>query len=155
MWKKTPSALPTGRATVGSATIYPTNHLSIPVIKIEIYHHEKESAYGEGNTLFAYLRLKTPKGYAFVPVAAVETNKNAVIPQKALFSGTPATENFQLVNLASFRFADREKPYLLVGQCKYLSLLQLNTSHPHACFLKHTAKPDTSSNLSQCLPVTL
>ena len=134
MWKMTPSALPTGRATVGSATIYPTNRLNNPAIKIEIYHHEKESAYGEGNALFVYLRLKTPKGYAFVPVAAVETNKNAVIPQKALFAGTPATENFQLVKPCEFQVC-RQGNTLFAGWTVQIPLPPTTQCLPPACML--------------------
>jgi len=92
--KKAPAnALPMGRATVGTATVYPPSNLNMPVMRIQVVHYEKESLYGEGNTLIIYLRLKTQGGYAFIPVAGLETNPKVVALQKMFFAGTPAATN--------------------------------------------------------------
>lgn len=87
----------TSRSTVGNVLIHPPTHMCIPEIRIHAYHFERESMFGEGNSLYVKLRLKTPKGYDFVHVAVLETNEKAVIPQKALLLGTPAADNFHLV----------------------------------------------------------
>lgn len=89
--------LPKSRSTVGTVLIHPPNYLGIPAIRMHAFHYEKESAFGEGNSLYIKMLLNTPKGYDFVPVAAVETNEKAVVPQRAMFLGTPAVDNFHFV----------------------------------------------------------
>ena len=85
------------RSTVGNVLIRPSSHLGIPAMRMSAFHYEKDSLFGEGNSLYINLRLKTPKGYDWVPVAGIETNQRAMVPTKAVLLGTPASRNFQLV----------------------------------------------------------
>jgi sugar-specific transcriptional regulator TrmB len=97
MKASSPEGLPRGHVTSAVAYIHPPNRLNMPTIAIRIFRYEKESSFGEGNTIDVRLQLKTPKGYDFVPVAAANTNRKAVVPEKAIFAGSPAAENYHLV----------------------------------------------------------
>jgi sugar-specific transcriptional regulator TrmB len=97
MKNSSPETLPKGYATCGIAFIHPPSQLNLSTIAIRIYEYKKGSSFGPGNTIDVRLQLKTLKGYDLVPVAAANTNPKAVIPEKALFTGSPAADNYLLV----------------------------------------------------------
>jgi sugar-specific transcriptional regulator TrmB len=97
MKNASPDSLPKGYVTCGLAVIHPPRHLDIPAVVIRIFKYDNKSTFGEGNTMDVRLRLKTKKGYTLVPVAAVNTNPKAVIPERAIMAGSPASKNYHLV----------------------------------------------------------
>jgi sugar-specific transcriptional regulator TrmB len=97
MRNTSPQKLPKAHTITGTAFISPPSHLGLPRFAIQIYHYDKDSTFGEGNCLDVRLQLKSKKGYSFVQVAAANTNPRSVIPEKALFKGSPAAENYLVV----------------------------------------------------------
>ena len=129
-WEKTQKT----RSTVGNVLIHPPSHLGIPDMRMHAYHYEKESLFGEGNSLYINLRLKTPKGYNFVPVAGVETNERAVIPTKSLLLGTPAADNFHFVKPDELQVR-KQGNTLFVGWTVHIPLPPTAHILPPACML--------------------
>jgi sugar-specific transcriptional regulator TrmB len=93
-----PEDLPRGFFDSGVAFIHPPAHLNIPTIAIRIFSYNKGSTFGEGNNIDVRLLLQgASEAYSFVQVAAANTNSKAAIPEKAIFAGCPASENYQIV----------------------------------------------------------
>jgi hypothetical protein len=92
-----PESLPKGYAICGIAFIHPPSHLNLPLFAIRIYSYDEKSSFGAGNTIDVRMQLKTSKGYDLIPVAAANTNLRAAIPEKAIFAGSPASENYSVV----------------------------------------------------------
>lgn len=92
-----PEGLPRGFLDSGVAFIHPPAHLNMPTIAIRVFSYKKGSSFGEGNSIDVRLLLQGPEGYSFVQVAAANTNPKAVVPEKAILKGCPASENYQLV----------------------------------------------------------
>jgi len=122
------------RSTVGNVLIHPPSHLGIPAMRIHAYHYEKDSLFGEGNSLYINMQLKTPKGYNWVPVASVETNERAVIPTKALLLGTPAADNFIFVKPDELQVR-KQGSTLFVGWTVNIPLPPTAHILPPACML--------------------
>jgi hypothetical protein len=61
------------------------------------FHFDKASSYGEEDFISIYSRLKTSKGYAFVPVAIFGDNPKALEIRKSRSAGTPAMENCHIL----------------------------------------------------------
>lgn len=87
--------------SAATAVIHPPKSFNLPDIMIMAFHWNKQSSFGGGDLLFISLRLKTPKGYAFVPVVRVseDAKRETKAPDfgNAMFAGTPAGQNLQLV----------------------------------------------------------
>jgi sugar-specific transcriptional regulator TrmB len=126
--------LPKSRSMGGIVLIHPPSHLGLPVIRIGAAHYEKESTFGEGNSLYVHLRLKTPKGYDFVPTALVETNEKALIPQVSAVSGTPGAKNFQLVKPYELQIR-KQGNMLFAGWTVRIPLPPTNHCLPPSCML--------------------
>ncbi len=90
-------ALPKGHVICGVAYIHPPKNLDIPIIAIRVYKHTEESSFGAGNVMDVRLQLKRGNGYVLTPVALVNTNSKAMIPEKAFYAGSPAADNYHLV----------------------------------------------------------
>jgi sugar-specific transcriptional regulator TrmB len=134
-WKNLPAKnLPKSRSTGGMVLIHPPSHLGLPIISIGAAHYEKESTFGEGNSLYVHLRLKTPKGYNFVPTALVETNEKALIPQVTAVSGTPEAKNFQLVKPYELQIR-KQGNMLFAGWTVRIPLPPTNHCLPPSCML--------------------
>jgi hypothetical protein len=122
------------RAIVGNVLIYPPSHLGIPAMRMSAFHYGKDSLFGEGNSLYINLRLKTPKGYDWVPVAGIETNETAMVPSKAIMLGTPAAGNFQLVKPDELQVR-KQGNTLFVGWTVRIPLPPTAHVLPPACML--------------------
>lgn len=94
-----PKQMITSRRTTGHALIHPPSAFNMPDIVIEAHHYQKESAFGESNTLDVYLKLETPRGREFVMVAVLETNPHPelLLTYKKVYAGTPAEQNIQII----------------------------------------------------------
>jgi hypothetical protein len=122
------------RATVGNVLIHPPSHLGIPAMRMSAFHYQKDSLFGEGNSLYINLRLKTPKGYDWVLVAGIETNEKAMVPSKAISLGTPAARNFQLVKPDELQVR-KQGNALFVGWTVRIPLPPTAHILPPACML--------------------
>jgi sugar-specific transcriptional regulator TrmB len=123
-----------GRAAVGTVYLYPPSHFEMPVLRLQIQKYDKQSRYGQGNSLQIEMRLNNPKGYVFVPVAIVETNKNAIVPMIVFFKGTPAAENIQLVSTNQLQIKTQGNT-LFVGWTVSIPLPPISQSLPPSCML--------------------
>ncbi len=122
------------RGTVGNVLIRPPSHLGIPEMKMFAFHYDKDSLFGEGNSLYINLRLKTPKGYDWVPAAGIETREKAMVPSKAIMLGTPASRNFQLVKPDELQVR-KQGSTLFVGWTVRIPLPPAAHILPPACML--------------------
>jgi sugar-specific transcriptional regulator TrmB len=86
-----------------TAVIHPPSSFSLPDIMIWAFHYDKQSSFGAEDQLRIYLWLETPQGYAYVPVAHLTDNSRAVEFWKAVFAGTPAGQNVQLIEKSQFQ----------------------------------------------------
>jgi sugar-specific transcriptional regulator TrmB len=129
-----PEGLPKGFLNSGLALIHPPPNLNIPVIAIRILSYKKGSSFGEGNSIDVRLLLQGPKDYSFVQVAAANTNPKAVIPEKAILTGCPASENYQLVKPEQLQIR-REGNALFCGWTFPIPLPPTKNSLPPAALL--------------------
>jgi sugar-specific transcriptional regulator TrmB len=84
-------------ASIAVAAIHPPDYFNLPEMMIQVQKIEKQSTFGAEDALNIFLWLETPTGHAFVPVATVGDNPKAQQRRKAMFAGSPAGQNVQLV----------------------------------------------------------
>jgi len=84
-------------ASISAAVIHPPNHFNLPKMVIVVNKIDKKSTFGAEDALNIFLWLESSTGYTYVPVATVGDNPQAQLRRKALFAGTPAGQNVQLV----------------------------------------------------------
>lgn len=80
----------------GTAVIHPPKSFNLPDMIIWANHFDKQSSFGAADVLHIFLWLKTPKGYAYVPVArATDSPKGdpGMDFANAYYAGTPAGQN--------------------------------------------------------------
>ena len=84
--------------SIAMAVIHPPDYFNLPDMIISAYHIDKQSSLGAEDMLCIYLWLETPTGHAYVPMATVGDNPQAVAFRKAGLPRTnPAGKNHQLV----------------------------------------------------------
>ena len=66
-------------ATVATAIIHPPEFFKLPDMMIFVQKVEKQSTTGAEDALIIFLWLKTPNGYAYVPVAQAGDNPRSPI----------------------------------------------------------------------------
>ena len=84
-------------ASQAMAEIHPPDYLNLPDLRIQATHAEKQSTAGGGDYLIIFLSQKTPKDYAYAPVAIVAEESIETSIFKTWFAGTPAAHNIQQV----------------------------------------------------------
>jgi hypothetical protein len=122
------------KATVGNALLRPTTYLDVPEIRLSAFHYDKDSLFGEGDSLYINLRLKTRTGYDWIPAAGIETNEKAMIPTKAVMLGTPCAGNFRLVKPAELQVRIQGNT-LFVGWTVHILLPPTAHVLPPTCIL--------------------
>jgi sugar-specific transcriptional regulator TrmB len=85
-------------STNAQAIVHPPDFLNLPDLLFHIYHMDKQSTYGIEDAVQVQLWTSTPVGDAFVPVAVITDNPDAVDFWKRICAGTPASQNIQLLN---------------------------------------------------------
>jgi hypothetical protein len=83
--------------SMAQAVIHPPAYFNLPDMMIWILHNNKQSSFGAEDMLIIYLKLETPIGHTFVPVAHITDNPKSVPHRKVVFAGTPAGQNIQVV----------------------------------------------------------
>jgi sugar-specific transcriptional regulator TrmB len=123
-------------ASTGQVIIHPPGYLNMPDLMIDCWHVRKESTFGESNSLIVSLWLNTPMGYAFVPVAIVETSSNPklIAFDKAFFAGTPAGQNIMQVTDKELQVW-KQGDSLFAGWTIQIALPPLSYSLPPSCLL--------------------
>jgi len=84
-------------ASIGLAAIHPPDYFNLPKMLIHVQKIEKQSSFGAEDALTIFLRLKTPTGQAYMPVATVGDNPKAKQRRKAMLASTLSGLNVQLV----------------------------------------------------------
>ncbi len=81
-----------------TAVFHPPAHFNLPDMMILVIHTNKQSSFGAGDSVQVHAWLETPKGHAYVPVAAITDNPQGMAWTRARFAGTPAAQNCCLVS---------------------------------------------------------
>jgi sugar-specific transcriptional regulator TrmB len=134
--KFAPDQMMTARRNTGQALVHPPSYFNMPDMVVEIHHYQRQSAFGEGNTLEVYLQLRTPKGLEYVPVAILETNPHpgVVFSYKNIYAGTPAAQNIQLVKPEQLQARLTSKNFF-AGWTVPIPLPPTSKSLPPSCIL--------------------
>jgi len=83
--------------STGTTIIHPPSYFNLPDMILGVYHWNKQSSHGAEDMLAISLKLETPIGHKYVPVAIVMDNPRVVAHRRAVAAGTPAGENVILV----------------------------------------------------------
>jgi sugar-specific transcriptional regulator TrmB len=76
--------------------IHPPSQFNLPDMMIHAWKHDKQSSFGEEDTIIVHLWLETPTGHAYVPVAIAGDNPIGQTAWRAVYANTPAGKNIQL-----------------------------------------------------------
>jgi sugar-specific transcriptional regulator TrmB len=85
-----------GYGSTGMAVIHPPAQFDLPEMAIQAWKHDKQSSFGEEDTIIVHFWLETPSGHAYVPVAIAGDNPNGQNAWRAVYATTPAEKNVQL-----------------------------------------------------------
>jgi len=123
-------------ATIGTAAINPPDYFNLPKMLIKVDKIEKQSTLGAGDSLTIFLWLKPAKSnvYNYVPVATLGDNPKAPLFRKAIFAGTPAGENVQLVGKDEFQVRVHGNT-MFAGWTVPIQLYPLSYVLPPACLV--------------------
>jgi hypothetical protein len=83
--------------TQGIAIIYPPKNLNLPNFIIFVLHHNKQSSFGAGNSLFIYMQAKIADNLSYLPVAFVTDNPRGYKFRKAMYKIHRTTEVAKLL----------------------------------------------------------
>ncbi len=78
------------------AVIHPPDKFNLPDMMIAAYHVDKQSSFGEEDTVIVHFWLETPMGHAYVPVAVAGDSLKGQDIWRAVYAATPAGRNIQL-----------------------------------------------------------
>lgn len=121
-------------ATAATAIIHPPDYFNLPNMMIFIDKVEKQSTFGAEDALTIFLWLETPTGYAYVPVAQVGDNSRSRSFRCKMFAGSPAGDNFQLVNKDEIQIRVRGNT-MFAGWTRPIPLWPAPFQLPPACLL--------------------
>ncbi len=129
---------PTGplklHGNMGSAAIHPPDYFNMPDIAISFFHAEKQSSFGEEDSMLIYLWLETQAGHSYVPVAYVGDNPDAQSLWKDMMATTPAGQNIRLVKKDEVQIRTHGNT-LFAGWTKEIPLLSSKHILQPACIL--------------------
>jgi len=127
----------------GLAVIHPPENFNLPDMTIWAMHHNKQSSFGASDCLLVYLWLETPKGMAYVPVAAVSDNPAHIEFHKVVAAGTPSEHNAQLVRKDALQIRIQGNT-LFVGWTDPIHLISPLRTLPPSCLLLEGYNPLTT-----------
>jgi sugar-specific transcriptional regulator TrmB len=120
--------------SIAQAIIHPPDYFNLPDMMIWVFHNNKQSSFGAEDMLIIYLRLETPFGHTFVPVAHITDNPKSVPHRKAVFAGTPAAQNIQVVKRDELQVRVQGNT-LFAGWTVEIPLLPPKYTLPPSCIL--------------------
>ena len=85
-----------GYGSSGMAVIHLPGQFNLPDMAIQVWKHDKQSSFGEEDTIIVHFWLETPSGHAYVPVAIAGDNPNGQDAWRAVYATTPAEKNVHL-----------------------------------------------------------
>jgi sugar-specific transcriptional regulator TrmB len=83
--------------TQAIAIIYPPANLNLPNFMIFVGHHNRQSSFGAGNSLFIYMQMMIADHQSYLPVAFVTDNPRGYKFRKAMYKIRRTTEIAKLV----------------------------------------------------------
>ncbi|MEJ2241895.1 MAG: helix-turn-helix domain-containing protein [Candidatus Bathyarchaeota archaeon] len=82
-----------GYGSYAVGNIHLPKRFNLPDILIQAYRFDKQSSLGAGESILVYQWLKTPEGFAYVPVAIADDNPKGFHTWLLMMKGTPAEKN--------------------------------------------------------------
>jgi sugar-specific transcriptional regulator TrmB len=123
-----------GYGSYAVGVIHPPNQFNLPDMMIQAWRHDKQSSFGEEDTIIVYLWLETPRGHAYVPVAIAGDNPNGQNIWRAMYVATPAGKNIQLLKKDQIQVRIYGNT-LFAGWTEPIPLFPAKYSLPPACIL--------------------
>jgi sugar-specific transcriptional regulator TrmB len=123
-----------GYGSYGLGLIHLPNQFNLPNMLIQAYRHDKQSSFGEEDTVVVYLWLETPHGYAYVPVSVAGDNPNGRNAWLLIMKGTPAERNIRILKRDQIQVRVHGNT-LFAGWTVPLPLLPKEYVLPPACML--------------------
>jgi len=123
-----------GYGSTGMAIIHPPDQFNLPDIVIQAWKHDKQSSFGEEDTIIVHFWLETPSGHAYVPVAVAGDNPRGQDPWRAVYAATPAGKNVQLFKKNEIQVRVHGNT-LFAGWTVPIQLFPAKYTLPPACML--------------------
>jgi sugar-specific transcriptional regulator TrmB len=123
-----------GYGSYAVGVIHPPNQFNLPDMMIQAWRHDKQSSFGEEDTIIVYLWLETPRGHAYVPVTIAGDNPNGQNIWRAMYVATPAGKNIQLLKKDQIQVRIYGNT-LFAGWTEPIPLFPAKYSLPPACIL--------------------
>jgi hypothetical protein len=114
--------------------IHPPDQFNLPDMMIQAWRHDKQSSFGEEDTIIVYLWLETATGHAYVPVAIAGDNPRGQNAWRALYAAAPAGKNIQLLKKDQIHVRVHGNT-LFAGWTVPISLNPAKYTLPPACML--------------------
>jgi sugar-specific transcriptional regulator TrmB len=123
-----------GYGSSALGVIHPPTQFNLPDMIIQASRHDKQSSFGEEDTIIVYLWLETPRGKAYVPVAIAGDNPNGQKIWRAMYTSTPAGKNIQLLEKDQIQVRVCGNT-LFAGWTKPITLFPAKYILPPACVI--------------------
>jgi sugar-specific transcriptional regulator TrmB len=123
-----------GYGSYALGIIHPPDRFNLPDMMIQAWRHDKQSSFGEEDTIIVFLWLKTPQSYAYVPVAIAGDNPHGQNAWRAMFAATPAGKNIQLLKKDQIQVRIYGNT-LFAGWTEPIPLFPAKYTLPPACIL--------------------
>ena len=120
--------------SMGLAVIHPPKYLKLPEIMIIVDKIEKSSSLGEEDAVIFLTKLKTTKGYAYIPVAIIGDNPRAHDFWKKMNICNPAGQNTRLIKKDEIEIKIHGNT-LFAGWTVPISLYPPKLTLPPSCIL--------------------
>lgn len=123
-----------GYGSYAVGVIHPPDQFNLPDMMIQAWKHDKQSSFGEEDTIIVYLWLDTSRGHAYVPVAIAGDNPNGQNIWRAMYAATPAGKNIQLLKKDQIQVRVYGNT-LFAGWTEPIPLFPTKYTLPPACIL--------------------
>ena len=123
-----------GCGSYAVGVIHPPDQFNLPDLMIQAWKHDKQSSFGEEDTIIVYLWLDTSRGHAYVPVAIAGDNPNGQNIWRAMYAATPAGKNIQLLKKDQIQVRVYGNT-LFAGWTEPIPLFPTKYTLPPACIL--------------------
>jgi sugar-specific transcriptional regulator TrmB len=123
-----------GYGSYAVGVIHPPDQFNLPDMMIQAWKHDKQSSFGEEDTIIVYLWLDTSRGHAYVPVAIAGDNLNGQNIWRAIYAATPAEKNIHLFKKDQIQVRVYGNT-LFAGWTEPIQLFPAKYTLPPACIL--------------------
>jgi sugar-specific transcriptional regulator TrmB len=136
------------------AVIHPPKYFDLPDILIHARHYEKPSTLGVGDVLIIHMRLETPKGQKYMPVAVLGDNPKTQWLWKKRYETSPAGQNVRLVSKDDLQIRIHGNT-LFAGWTVPIPLFPSQRILPPACTLIEAYGDVKTAAYTVCIPFGL